>query len=256
LFVFFVAPALYAVLTAFQPPATTSEPTPQWVFTPTLQNFTDLFEQYSFLAPLLNSIESSIIAAIVALVIAIPAAYAMSRSRFSASGPLSIWLLCARALPAIGLAIPAYALFSKVGLNDTITALVLVYLPYNVALATILLRVFFNSISHELDEAATVDGAGRWRILFSIILPLAKPGLASVGILTFVFSWNNFLFPLVLTGSRAGTIPVQLERFLGSETLQWNEVMAAVVLLSLPLLLMAVLMGRYMVRGLTTGGIK
>lgn len=256
LFAVFVIPLLYAVLTAFQPPSVTSKPSPHWFFTPTFDNFKALFKQYSFLPPLINSVESSLLSAVVALLVAVPAAYAMSRSRSTGAGPLGFWLLCARALPAIGLSIPAYAIFSKTGLSDTITALVLVYLPYNAALATILLRVFFNAIPAEMDEAASIDGAGRWRTMWSVVLPVARPGLASVAILTFLFSWNNFLFPLVLTGSRAGTIPIELEQFLGSYSLQWNQVMAGVVLLSLPLILLAVTMGKYMVRGLMAGSIK
>lgn len=256
LFAFFIVPALYAVITAFQPRLIANGLVPQWVFTPTIDNFISLFRDYSFLSPLINSIESSLGAMIIALVIAVPAAYAMSRSRSKPSGLLGIWLLSARALPAIGLGIPAYAIFSRIGLTDTIAALLLVYLPYNVALATILLRIFFNTIPQDLDEAASIDGAGRWRTMWHVVLPLAKPGLASVGVLTFVFSWNNFLFPLVLTGSKAGTIPVELQRFLGSQTLQWNEVMAGVVLLSLPMLVVAVAMGRYLVRGLMAGSGK
>lgn len=256
LFIFFVVPALYAVLTAFQPAIVSSRPTPQWIFKPTLDNFSALFQQFSFLHPLINSIESSLLATIAALVIAVPAAYAMSRAGTAASSPLGIWLLCARALPAIGLSIPAYAIFSKIGLNDTITALVLVYLPYNVALATILLRVFFNTIPLAIDEAASIDGAGRWRTMLQVVLPLAAPGVASVAILTFLFSWNNFIFPLVLTGSHADTLPIQLEQFIGNYSLQWNDIMAGIVLLSVPLILLALTMGRYMVRGLTAGSIK
>jgi ABC-type glycerol-3-phosphate transport system permease component len=256
LFAFFTVPILYAVLTAFQPRLVTSNPTPQWVFTPTLDNFRSLFSEYSFIGPLLNSIQSSLGSAVAAMVIATPAAYALSRSRASAAGWMGFWLLCARALPAIGLSIPAYAIFTKVGLSDTILALVLVYLPYNVALATILLKVFLDGVPVEIDEAAAVDGAGPLRTLLQIVVPVAKPGLASVAIMTFLFSWNNFLFPLVLTGSRSGTIPLALQQFLGSYSLQWNEVMAGVVVLSLPLILLAVTFGKYMIGGLAAGSVK
>ncbi len=256
LLIFFGIPILYAVLTAFQPRAVTNQPTPQWLFVPTLDNFRSLFAEYSFIGPLLNSLQSSLGSALVALIIAAPAAYALSRARSARLGWVGFWLLGARALPAIGLAIPAYAIFNEIGLNDTIVAMLIVYLPYNVALATILLKVFLDGVPIEIDEAASVDGAGPFRTLWSVILPLARPGAASVMIMTFLFGWNNFLFPLVLTGSRAGTIPLALQQFLGSYTLQWNQVMAGVVLLSLPLILLAVLFGKYMIGGLTAGSIK
>lgn len=256
LLAFFTLPTLYAVLTAFQPPLVASRPSPQWLFTPTLDSFRSLFVDYSFIGPLLNSIQSSVGSSLLAVVIAAPAAYALSRGRSSNAGAMGFWLLCARALPAIGVSIPAYAIFNQLGLNDTIVALLLVYLPYNVALATILLRVFLDGVPREIDEAAAIDGAGPVRTLVRVILPVARPGVASVGIMTFLFAWNNFLFPLVLTGSKAATVPLALQQFLGSYTLQWNEVMAGVVLLSLPLILLAVTLGRYLVGGVSAGSVK
>jgi len=253
----FLLPILYAVLTAFQPKIVSNQSTPQWFFTPTFESFNSLFEEYSFVGPLLNSVQSSVGSAVIALLVATPAAYAMSRSRSSSSaGAMGFWLLCARALPAIGLSIPAYAIFNGLGLNDTIQALLIVYLPYNVALATILLKVFLDGIPREIDEAAAIDGAGAFRTLWSVVLPVARPGVASVAIMTFLFSWNNFLFPLVLTGSRAGTVPLALQQFLGSYALQWNQVMAGVVVLSLPLILLAITFGKYMIGGLSAGSVK
>jgi multiple sugar transport system permease protein len=256
LLVFFLLPIAYAVLTAFQPAIVTSQTKPQWVFTPTLDAFRSLFEEYSFIGPLLNSVQSSVGSALIAVVVAAPAAYALSRSRSSSAGPMGFWLLCARALPAIGLSIPAYAIFNNLGLNDSLVALLVVYLPYNVALATILLKVYLDGIPHEIDEAAAIDGAGPLRTLWTVVLPIARPGLASVTIMTFLFAWNNFLFPLVLTGSRAGTVPLALQQFLGSYSLQWNQVMAGVVVLSLPLILLAVAFGKYVVGGLSAGSVK
>ncbi|MFV0252755.1 MAG: carbohydrate ABC transporter permease [Beutenbergiaceae bacterium] len=256
LLAFFMIPILYAVVTALQPPAVSLEPTPQWLFAPTLENFVSLFRDYEFLGPTLNSLQSSIVSALLALVVGAPAAYALSRARVSAAGFLGFWLLAARALPAIGLAIPAYAIFTQIGLGDTIPALLIVYLPFNVALATILLKVFLDGVPTDIDEAAAIDGAGPLRTLLVVIMPIARPGLASVTIMAFLFSWNNFLFPLVLTGNNAATIPLVLQQFLGSYTLQWNQVMAGVVLLSLPLIVLAGFFGKYMVGGLAAGSVK
>jgi ABC-type glycerol-3-phosphate transport system permease component len=256
LIVFFLLPIVYAVVTAFQPPAVSLSPVPQWIFAPTLDNFVSLFRDNSFLGPLLNSLQTSLGSAVLALVISAPAAYALSRAKVSSAGVMGFWLLAARALPAIGLAIPAYAIFTKIGLSDSLMSLLVVYLPFNVALATIMLKVFIDGIPHELDEAAALDGSGPFRTMLLIVLPVARPGLASVSIMTFLFAWNNFLFPLVLTGRNSQTIPLLLQQFLGSYTLQWNEVMAGVVLLSLPLILLAAFFGRYMVGGLAAGSVK
>lgn len=254
--VLFTVPTLYALLTSLQPARVSLDPVPQWIFTPTLSNFVSLFEDSSFLGPMLNSLQTSVGSALLALIIATPAAYALSRARVSSAGPFGFWLLAARALPAIGLAIPAYAIVNQVGLSDTLIALLVVYLPFNVSLATIMLKVFLDGVPHELDEAAAIDGAGPLRTLLSVIVPIARPGLASVTIMTFLFAWNNFLFPLVLTGSAAGTIPLFLQQFIGSYSLQWNQVMAGVVLLSLPLIILAGVFGKYMVGGLAAGSVK
>lgn len=252
----FTIPTLYAVLTSLQPAKVSLNPVPQWIFVPTLDNFVALFEESSFLGPLLNSLQTSLGSAVIALVISAPAAYALSRARVSSAGVMGFWLLAARALPAIGLAIPAYAIFNQVGISDTLVALLVVYLPFNVALATIMLKVFIDGIPRELDEAAALDGAGPMRTMLQVVLPIARPGLASVTIMTFLFAWNNFLFPLVLTGSAAGTIPMALQQFIGSYTLQWNQVMAGVVLLSLPLIVLGAVFGKYMVGGLAAGSVK
>ncbi len=254
--VIFTLPTLYALLTSLQPPDVTLNPEPQWIFRPTLNNFISLFESYSFLGPLLNSAQTSIGSALIAVVISAPAAYALSRARVSSAGFIGFWLLAARALPAIGLAIPAYAIVNQIGMGDSLIPLLVVYLPFNVALATIMLKVFIDGIPRELDEAAAIDGAGPFRTMLRVVLPIARPGLASVTIMTFLFSWNNFLFPLVLTGSRGTTIPLALQQFLGSYTLQWNQVMAGVVLLSLPLIILGTFFGRYMVGGLAAGSVK
>lgn len=254
--VLFTIPTLYAVLTALQPAKVSLNPVPQWIFVPTLDNFVALFEESSFLGPLLNSLQTSLGSALIAVMISAPAAYALSRAKVSSAGVVGFWLLAARALPAIGLAIPAYAIFNQVGLSDTLVALLVVYLPFNVALATIMLKVFIDGIPRELDEAAAIDGAGPLRTMLQVVLPIARPGLASVTIMTFLFAWNNFLFPLVLTGSAAGTIPMALQQFIGSYTLQWNQVMAGVVLLSLPLIVLGAVFGKYMVGGLAAGSVK
>lgn len=254
--VIFTLPTLYALLTSLQPPDVTLNPVPQWIFRPTLDNFISLFDSYSFLGPLLNSAQTSIGSALLAVVISAPAAYALSRAGVSSAGIIGFWLLAARALPAIGLAIPAYAIVNQVGMGDSLIPLLVVYLPFNVALATIMLKVFIDGIPRELDEAAAIDGAGPLRTMIRVVLPIARPGLASVTIMTFLFAWNNFLFPLVLTGSRSTTIPLALQQFLGSYTLQWNQVMAGVVLLSLPLIILGAFFGRYMVGGLAAGSVK
>ncbi|PSL07042.1 carbohydrate ABC transporter membrane protein 2 (CUT1 family) [Haloactinopolyspora alba] len=254
--VVFTLPTLYALLTSLQPSDVTLNPVPQWIFRPTLENFVTLFETYSFLGPLLNSAQTSIGSAVLAVVISAPAAYALSRARVSSAGIVGFWLLAARALPAIGLAIPAYAIVNQIGMGDSLIPLLVVYLPFNVGLATLMLKVFIDGIPRELDEAAAIDGAGPLRTMLRVVLPIARPGLASVTIMTFLFSWNNFLFPLVLTGSRSTTIPLALQQFLGSYTLQWNQVMAGVVLLSLPLIVLGAFFGRYMVGGLAAGSVK
>jgi len=251
-----VAPGAYALLTSLQPRVVSLAPRPTYLFTPTIENFRNLFNAYSFGPYFMNSFVSSLGATLVGLVAGIPAAYALSRGEFRGKMAVFLGLLMTRALPAIGVVVPYFIFFTAVHLVDSVLALVIVYSPFCIGLVTWLMQNYFDAVPRELDEAASIDGTGRFGTLWRIILPLSTPGIAATAIFAFLFGWNNFLYPLVLTQSRATTVPVALTQFIGEYTIDWGQIMAGIVVMSLPLVVFSVLFRKYMVAGLSQGAVK
>jgi ABC-type glycerol-3-phosphate transport system permease component len=251
-----LAPAGYAVLTSLQPRSAALSATPTLLFVPTIDNYVALFAQYDFLPYFINSLVSSLTATVIGLVIGVPAAYAMSRARFRAREGIVVSLLFVRALPAIGVAVPFFVLFTAAHLIDTLWALIIVYTPFCVGLVAWLMQSYFDSVHPSLDEAAALDGCTRLQTLVRVILPLSLPGLGATSIFAFLFGWNNFIYPLVLTQSRATTVPVALTQFVGEYTVNWGQIMAGVVVLSLPLVVFAFVFRRFMVSGLSQGAVR
>lgn len=251
-----LAPAAYALVSSLQPQDVALRPTPTYIFAPTLDNFVSLFTNYNFLPYFVNSIVSSLAATLLALLIGVPAAYALSRARMRGRWPILLALLCVRALPAIGVAVPFFVLFTALHLVDTLVGLIIVYLPFCVALVTWLMQNYFDAIPTTLDEAASLDGCSRMGTLVRVLLPLATPGLAATAIFAFLFGWNNFIYPLVLTQTHSTTVPVALTQFVGEYTVSWGQVMAGIVVLSAPLVIFSFLFKRYMVAGLSQGAMK
>ena len=256
IFIWLVGPSAIALITSLEPTADLVSNHPIWTFAPQFGNFTQLFAQGGLLHSFLNSALSSGLSAIVALVIGVPAAYALSRARVRGYWAIVAALLSARALPAVGIAIPLFVVFTHLHLIDTVWALVIAYLPFNVALVVWLMREYLESVPRELDEAAQVDGCGRVQTLVFVVLPVTLPALASTTIFAFLYGWNNFFYPLVLTNHNATTVPVALTQFIGEYTVNWGEIMAGVVVLSVPMIALAYAVKRYMVGGLSQGAIK
>ena len=167
-----------------------------------------------------------------------------------------LWLLSSRVLPPIGTVIPFYIAFIKLKLIDTHIGLIIVFLTFNISLVIWLMKVFFDQIPKELDEAAMIDGCTVFSAFLKVVIPLSTPGLATTSIFCFLFSWNNFLYPLILTRRVAATVPLALTTFLGSYKIDWGAIMAGTTLLILPLLIFALLVNRYLVQGLTQGAMK
>jgi len=249
-------PSLLAIATALEPSRLAIQGTPHWFFVPSPHNFEDLLQNYPLGRAFLNSIVSSALAAAIGLAAGLPAAYALSRAEVRGRTTIAASLLTSRALPAIGVAIPFFLLFTDWHLTDTVWALVIVYLPYNTALVVWFMQTYFANVPRELDEAAWVDGASRIRVFATVVLPVARPGVIASGIYAFLFGWNNFFYPLILTQRNAETIPVLLTQFIGEYSVNWGAVMAGVVVLSLPMLVAAFGLRRYMVAGLAQGAIR
>jgi multiple sugar transport system permease protein len=227
----------------------------QLAFTPTLANLQALWTG-GFPRSFLNSAIVSTISTGMALVIGVPAAYALSRWRFRRRGTVALWILATRMAPPVAFTIPFFLAFRWLGLLDTIWGLSLVYLTFNLALVVWMMQTFFAAVPGALEEAAWIDGCGVWGAFRRIALPLSAPGLAATAVLCFVFSWNDFFYALILTRTEAVTAPVAIINFLQYEGWEWGKIAAAGTLVMLPVVAFTIIVRNWLVRGLTAGGLK
>jgi len=165
-------------------------------------------------------------------------------------------ILVARITPGLSYLIPLFLLFQWIGLTGTLTPIVITHLVITVPIVVWIMIGFFEGLSSELEEAALVDGATIWQAFRYVAMPLARPGITVATILAFIFSWNNFIFGVVLAGRETRTLPVAVYNVLTFEQISWGPLAAAALLVTLPVLLLTLLMQKEIVAGLTAGGIK
>ena len=228
---------------------------PAIFFVPTLDNYAAIF-QGRFARSFLNSLVVSLSTTFVGMLLGVPAAYALSRASFGRSQGLALWVLTTRMAPPIAFAIPFFLAYRWLGLIDTLSGLLIIYLTFNLSLVMWMMRTFFDGIPRSLEEAAAIDGAGPLQVFYRITLPLSGPGLATTAIFCFVFAWNDFFYALVLTRSRALMAPVAIVNFMNYEGWEWGKIGAAATMIMLPVVLFALAVRRYLIRGLTAGALK
>lgn len=230
---------------------------PRFVFTPTLANYRSVLADTGFLRAALDSLVVSVGAVGLSLAIGVPFAYAISRFDFRGREDVAFFILSTRMLPAIVVIVPFVQIFNRIGLTDSYAGLILAHVLVCIALVVWVMRGFFNAIPIELDEAAIVDGASPLRTFFSIVLPLARPGLVSVASLSFLLSWNEFLFALSLTSFDVRTLPVFMAtEFIGFLAVDWARLSAAGIMATLPIVIMVAVLQRHLVSGLSLGAVK
>lgn len=223
----------------------------------TLANYRALFAERSFWLPIRNSLV--VAGATTALCVPLGAlcAYALARLRFRGKNTLLGLLLAASMFPQISIVSPLYLLLRSLGLIDTYPGLVLPYVTFAMPLDVWLLVGFFQQLPRELEEAALVDGATRFRALVRVVMPLALPGLATTAILTFVYCWNEFLFALSFTtGPARQTVPVAIALFRGQYQVPWGQILAAAIVATGPVAAVVLVWQRRIVAGLTAGAVK
>jgi multiple sugar transport system permease protein len=224
-------------------------------FRPTLAHYTALWTG-GFPRSFLNSVLASSLSTLLALLIGTPAAFAMARWRFRGKRQVGLWILATRMAPPIAFTIPFFLAYRWLGLLDTVPGLVLIYLTFNLALVIWMMQTFFAGVPKTLEEAAWIDGCSVWGAFLRITLPLTAPGLAATAVLCFIFSWNDFFYALILTRTNAQTAPVAIVNFIQYEGWEWGKIAAGGSLVMLPVIVFTLLVRRYLVRGLTAGGVK
>ena len=251
----FFAPVAWMVLTSFhsESDAATNPPS---IFAPlTFSNSADVFNR-GVGTFLINSATASIVSTLLVLVLAVPAAYALSIKPVEKWTDVMFFFLSTKFLPPIAALLPIYLIVKQVGMLDNVYTLVILYTSMNLPIAVWMMQSFLAEVPKEILEAAQVDGAGLFRTLTQIVAPIAAPGLAATSLICFIFSWNEFMFAVNLTATRASTAPIFLVGFISSQGLFLAKLCAAATLVSLPVLIAGFAAQDKLVRGLSLGAVK
>jgi sorbitol/mannitol transport system permease protein len=257
--IIFVLPILWMVLTSFHSEADAATNPPSLAAPLTLQGYREFFGASTGASPwpsLLNSLTASVTSTLLVLVLAVPAAYALSIRPVRKWTDVMFFFLSTKMLPVVAGLLPVYLFAQKAHLLDNIWLLIIFYTAMNLPIAVWMMRSFLAEVPVEMIEAAQVDGAGLIRTLREIILPVVSPGIAAVSLICFIFSWNELLFARVLTATVAQTAPVFLTGFVTSQGLFLAKVCAAAVVVSLPVLAAGFAAQDKLVQGLSMGAVK
>ena len=284
-------PVVWMGMTAFKPlPDAVSVP-PKVFFTPTLEGFISLFTQRrqlsaaeaaefrertdlnfaeqvmlerqqtiigesQFGGQLLNSFIIAGVSTALSVIFAVLAAYAFSRFRIPGKDDLMFFILSQRMLPAVVVTVPIFLMYRQLGLYDTHIGMILLYTSFNLSFAVWLLKGFMDEIPREYEEAALVDGYTRWQAFRKIVLPQAATGIAATTVFSFIFSWNEYAFALMLTSDRARTAPPSIPLILGSGGIEWSTIAAGSLLFLVPVVVVTFALRKHLLRGVTFGAIR
>ena len=244
---------VWMVMTAFKQPKDVTVWPPTVVFEPTLQNFEDVLDKTPFLLQTRNSAIIAFGSVTVGLLLGLPASYVVARYRFRF---LSVAVLILRMMPTIVFMLPLFVLYQRMGLIDTHAGLILSHMILTLPLTIWVMIGFFEDVPIDLEEQARVDGATRWQAFWKIALPLSLPGMVVTIILSFIQSWNNFIFVLILGGANTTTLPMAVFNFMGFELMNFGGIAAVASMLSLPIMILTIIVQRWLVQGLTMGAVK
>jgi multiple sugar transport system permease protein len=261
-FVFSLFPILWMVLLSLKSRA--EQTTTYFRFSPTLSNFQTVLSDsgkavtsVDFKSALITSVINSGGAVLVSLVIGIPAAYAAGRWKFRGAENLLFTMLSFRFAPELMVIVPLFVIYNQIGLFDTKVGQIWVLQLVTMPLVVWILRSYFQDLPPDLEQAALLDGYSRRRAFVMVAMPMVRPGIAASALLAFIFAWNNYVFPLILTDSNATTVTVAISKFLGGGGQAYYNLTAAAALIgALPPLALALTIQRYLVRGLSFGAVK
>lgn len=248
-----VAPLIWMVAASFKTNVDIYDSSKALFFTPTLDNYGTVLQQANYVQFIGNSLWVAFAATLLSLLLGVPAAYSMSRFNMKKS---ALVVLMARVIPGVSLLVPWYYVFSNMRMVGGFSVLILSHMFVSLPLIVYIMMGYFDGLPDELEEAALVDGLTPIGAFRRITLPLSVPGIATAGILSFIFSWNNFMFALVLSGANTKTLPVAIFDFVGYASIDWGGLMAATTVVTLPIMVIALFVQKYIVSGLTAGATK
>lgn len=259
-------PVMWLIISSISPKVELLSVPPHWIPNePTFENYLNIFfagpgtpdAARVFQRSLMNSLSIASMVTLVSLLLGVPAAYAFARMRFRGRNSAKLTILGTRMLPAISIVIPLFLVASQLNLVDTRVGLVILYLAFTLPFVIWIMASFFETIPYELEDAAKIDGCNLLQTLTRIILPISGPGLATTVIFTFLLAWDEFFFALIFTSTdSAKTVPVAIAEFTGRYAIDYGAMTTGGVLAAIPPILIALLLQRYIVGGLTSGAVK
>jgi multiple sugar transport system permease protein len=252
---FFLFPIAWVVQNSFKTMYQIFQIPPLLIYTPTFSNYIRLFKGAA-LQVFANSLTISFINMALALLLGIPTAYSLARFKSRVNQNVSFWILTVRMAPAFGVIVPFYLMMHILRLIDTIPAVALAHLTFNLPFAIWLMKTYFEELPRELEEAALLDGASRWQTLYTIIVPVSAPMLVAVSILAFLLSWNEFMFAFLLTSREARTVPVYITALAGTHFLDWPMMTTISTVAMIPAFAFMGYVQRFIVKGLTMGAVR
>lgn len=252
--VFALFPLLWMVIISFKSDIQVFSTT--FIFTPTLENYQAVLLRTDYFKAFLDNVIVSGGAVLVSILVGVPAAYALARYNFKAKEDLAFTILSFKFAPEILVILPLFMIYQKIGIYDTYLGLIWVYQLITLPLLIWVIRGYFEDISVEIEQAAQLDGYPWYHVFLKILLPLIKPGLVAAGLLAFIFAWNSFTFSLLLSGFKIQTVTVASLKYIASDTVHYGQMAVASTVAALPEVILALLIQKHLVRGLSFGAVK
>ncbi len=249
-------PVLWMILTSFKTEVGAYAIPPQFIFSPTLENYEEIFKRTGYWGFAWNSIIISFGSSILAMVISVPAAYAMAFFPSQRTQGILLWMLSTKMLPAVGVLVPIYLLFIKFGLLDTKIGLIIILMLINLPIVVWMVYTYFKEIPKDILEAARMDGASAWGEIRYVLLPISLGGLSSTFLLSVILSWNEAFWTLNLTTTNAAPLTALVASYSNPEGLFWAKLSAVSTLAVAPIIIFGWISQKQLVRGLTFGAVK
>lgn len=251
-------PVLWMVVTALKTPLETMNTPPTWIpKDPSLGSFGRLWQDYPFGSFFRNSVIIVFFSMVVSVFFACLAGYGVSRFKFRGKKFMTTFILITQMFPSVMLLVPFYSVINQLKLINTHLGLIIVYISFTIPFSTWMMIGFFKSLPLELDEAARIDGCTVWQTFWRVVLPLTLPGIASTCIYSFITSWNEYMFAFILTNSPdMRTLSVGIAELNGFQQILWNDMMAASLIASIPLIMLFIFLQKYFISSLTAGAVK
>ena len=252
----FVFPILWTFLTSIKSDVIAWSLPPKFLFVPTFKNYAIVLFEKGFLGFITNSVITCLVATGIALLLGVPLAYALARSKMKINNILFVGIFVAYILPPIVLSIPLYVIFARLGALDKYFTIIITHITFILAFTVWMMRGFFEEVPLEIEESAFLDGCTNTQTFLMITMPMVKSGLVSTVIFSFILSWNDFMYALVLTGSKTRLVSVAVAQLLTPHGMFWGQMCAAGILAILPILVFTLFARKLLVRGMSMGAIK